>query len=477
MTIKEIEQLSGMTRANIRFYEAEGLLTPERGDNGYRNYSEQDLAVLKRIKLLRSLHVSLDDVKAVHAGEKPLRDALEDHLAELRWQAAETMSCEAVCRAMCEDCADYATLDAQHYLDEMQRELAAAVSGESSPPAVPELESDRAPVVTSWGRRFFARNLDLTLYGILWLAFLQLIMNVNTAAAGNKAVDAIVRVVLMLVLEPVQLMLFGTTFGKWIFGYRVEHVSGRRLTYLEGLERTWGVFRRGMGFLLPIWGWYRMYKCANVCDAAELQEWEQDNVMSQKDNAGWRIAACFGGYVGTFVLTYMVLMLAILPRHQGDITVAEFAENFNRLSDYYQVFEGSDLDEQGQWVKVDAEEGGIVIEIEDLLGTGDMNLLQMEYTTEDGYMTGLHFTVELKDLDEFWGPTYQNEKIVAIMAFVRAQREYFFLVDRVQPVVAYIQENPYGNVYEEICGVKVTSELHPVEGATDIFIMEFTMTK
>ena len=40
MTIKEIENLSGMTRANIRFYETEGLLRPARNSNGYRNYSE-----------------------------------------------------------------------------------------------------------------------------------------------------------------------------------------------------------------------------------------------------------------------------------------------------------------------------------------------------------------------------------------------------------------------------------------------------
>ena len=30
MTIKEMEALSGMTRANIRFYESEGLLHPTR---------------------------------------------------------------------------------------------------------------------------------------------------------------------------------------------------------------------------------------------------------------------------------------------------------------------------------------------------------------------------------------------------------------------------------------------------------------
>ena len=46
MTIKEIEELSGMTRANIRFYEKEGLIKPQRDSNGYRNYSRDDLNIL-----------------------------------------------------------------------------------------------------------------------------------------------------------------------------------------------------------------------------------------------------------------------------------------------------------------------------------------------------------------------------------------------------------------------------------------------
>ena len=40
MTIAELERRSGLTRANIRFYEAEGLLRPARRENGYRDYSE-----------------------------------------------------------------------------------------------------------------------------------------------------------------------------------------------------------------------------------------------------------------------------------------------------------------------------------------------------------------------------------------------------------------------------------------------------
>ena len=42
MTIREIETRSGLERTNVRFYEREGLLSPERRENGYRDYSEED---------------------------------------------------------------------------------------------------------------------------------------------------------------------------------------------------------------------------------------------------------------------------------------------------------------------------------------------------------------------------------------------------------------------------------------------------
>ncbi|MDR3784395.1 MAG: MerR family transcriptional regulator, partial [Dysosmobacter sp.] len=52
-----MEARSGVPRANIRYYEAEGLLAPARSGNGYRDYSEEDLRTLEKIKLLRRLGV------------------------------------------------------------------------------------------------------------------------------------------------------------------------------------------------------------------------------------------------------------------------------------------------------------------------------------------------------------------------------------------------------------------------------------
>ena len=60
MTIKEVEQITGLSRSNIRFYEKEELINPARnGSNGYREYSEDDIKTIKKIAYLRTLGISV----------------------------------------------------------------------------------------------------------------------------------------------------------------------------------------------------------------------------------------------------------------------------------------------------------------------------------------------------------------------------------------------------------------------------------
>ena len=53
MNIREIESQLGIPRANIRYYEKEGLLHPARSGNNYRVYTDEDVETLKKIRLLR----------------------------------------------------------------------------------------------------------------------------------------------------------------------------------------------------------------------------------------------------------------------------------------------------------------------------------------------------------------------------------------------------------------------------------------
>ena len=68
MTIREIEEQLGIPRATVRYYEREGLLTPARGGNNYRDYTQEDLDTLEKICLLRQLDMPLDTIKAVQRG-------------------------------------------------------------------------------------------------------------------------------------------------------------------------------------------------------------------------------------------------------------------------------------------------------------------------------------------------------------------------------------------------------------------------
>lgn len=71
MKIKQVEELVGITSKNIRFYEEQGLLTPERAENGYREYHEENIKTLKKIKLLRKLGVPVEEIKSVYPTISP----------------------------------------------------------------------------------------------------------------------------------------------------------------------------------------------------------------------------------------------------------------------------------------------------------------------------------------------------------------------------------------------------------------------
>ena len=65
MHIKDVEQRTGLSRANIRYYEQEGLVHPVRARNGYRDYSQEDLDTLLRVRLLRRLDVPIEEIRAL----------------------------------------------------------------------------------------------------------------------------------------------------------------------------------------------------------------------------------------------------------------------------------------------------------------------------------------------------------------------------------------------------------------------------
>lgn len=101
MTIKEVEERTGLTRSNIRFYEKEKLIEPARNDkNGYRDYSERDIENIKKIAYLRTLEISIEDIRYIMSNKVPLMDVIEKQTATLQTQIADLNKAKIMCEKM-----------------------------------------------------------------------------------------------------------------------------------------------------------------------------------------------------------------------------------------------------------------------------------------------------------------------------------------------------------------------------------------
>lgn len=122
MKINEVEQLVGISKKNIRFYEAEGLLTPRRNsENGYRDYGEAEVETLRRIKLLRKLGFPLEEIRRMQSGSFTVGDGMRRHLVTLEREQENLRSAVALCAGLT-DCGEKLdALDAQPLLTQMEQ--------------------------------------------------------------------------------------------------------------------------------------------------------------------------------------------------------------------------------------------------------------------------------------------------------------------------------------------------------------------
>lgn len=121
MKIKQVEELVGITRKNIRFYEEQGLLQVARADNGYREYHMQDVRRLHQIRLLRKLSVPLEDIRALFAGTLRLDTCLSRQTMQYERQKRDLDQMTKFCEMLMQKNASLESLDAELCLERMER--------------------------------------------------------------------------------------------------------------------------------------------------------------------------------------------------------------------------------------------------------------------------------------------------------------------------------------------------------------------
>lgn len=103
MTIKEVEERTGLARSNIRFYEKEKLIEPSRNDkNGYRDYSETDIENIKKIAYLRTLEISIEDIRHILSGKVSLIEVIEKQATAIKEQLVSLNKAKIMCDKMLE---------------------------------------------------------------------------------------------------------------------------------------------------------------------------------------------------------------------------------------------------------------------------------------------------------------------------------------------------------------------------------------
>ncbi len=101
MKINEVDELVGIGKKAIRFYEQEGLLSPSRNpQNGYRDYSEDDVQQLLRIKLLRKLGLPISEIRKMQLGQLTLADGMERHIISLQREHKNIEMMTDICKGL-----------------------------------------------------------------------------------------------------------------------------------------------------------------------------------------------------------------------------------------------------------------------------------------------------------------------------------------------------------------------------------------
>lgn len=460
MTIKEIETLSGLPRANIRYYEAEGLITPRRAENGYRDYSQADADTLLRIKLLRALGLTIEQLKTLACGEAALDAVLAERLQAMQQEQHALGRAEQVAEQLRQAKVDYQTLDAERYLAELENGMPAA------------LQQDVQPKQHMLWQRFFARYLDVTLYHAFWVTLLPLLgYNLFRNRNGGAMLVQVLSLLTMFFLEPLLLHIFAATPGKWLFGLRVTDGDGGKLTYEAALNRTAFVFWYGIRLDLPVLRLVRLYKCAEDEQAGKALPWEADPEQTVCDRHGWRFAAAALLAIAVMAGAVLGVLLPIGTVHRGDLTVAQFAENYNAIQRQLGS-EGIELDASGCWKAESVFEtsgGTTTYMFRD-------RYPQFEYETENGILTAVIYRLESGTGNEVQAIPDGNVLSLALYAFAGAETKYLAFDRALQTAAADLSEHRFSEFQTVVDGVDVSYRCTGIRAELGLLQNSYTLT-
>ena len=383
MKIQDVEIRTGLDRATIRFYEKELILIPERSENGYRNYSEDNVELLLKVKLLRKLGVNLTTIKALQEGNEDLLRVLARQIKILEQQIQNDTRAKAVCTEMRDDGVKYRTLDSEQYLQKLTEPQEKTEFREN-------VNNERHPV-----RRFIARDLDLLLIGAFMHFLMIMVLRIRPCGDGFMFLIQVISYAAILPVEALMLHLWGTTPGKWLMGIRLEDPNGGNLSFFAAFTRVWHVIFAGLGMYLPLYSWWRLWKSYCAVSEGKGTYWDDEAEMHYSDTTALKIVIAVFLVVGANMLNFFAIQDASLPRYRtNNLTMHKFVSNYR---DYEASFKNDNtmiLSDDGTW-KERTNTNVIIVQF----GDGSHERKNFQYTyNERGGITTISFQDSWEDI-------------------------------------------------------------------------------
>lgn len=97
MLINDASKKSKLTKKAIEYYTDQKLVFPSVLPNGYRDYSNDDLVILKKIALYRRLDLNISEIKAILYDSKSLNKIVANKVIELEESKIKTVILKKLC--------------------------------------------------------------------------------------------------------------------------------------------------------------------------------------------------------------------------------------------------------------------------------------------------------------------------------------------------------------------------------------------
>ena len=111
MIVGQAAKRSGLPAKTLRYYEEIGLVEPQRLENGYRDYNDDDLARLRFLGRARSLGFSIEDCRNLLSlcdddkrSSRDVKDIAKAHLNNIERKITELETMRNVLKKLVKSC-------------------------------------------------------------------------------------------------------------------------------------------------------------------------------------------------------------------------------------------------------------------------------------------------------------------------------------------------------------------------------------